>query len=121
MADPASFEIESQEGEPISRGDVGMRILLSLVLALIWQVVEMVLLALAVFGLGFALVTERVPGERVRRFANRVVSYGYRIGRYLTFNEARAPFPFSDWPDEVEAPEPARELASPDEDDRDPD
>jgi hypothetical protein len=108
MADHASLDIEPLEGDPLSRGDTGIRILLSLVLALIWQVVEMVLLALVLFALGFALVTERAPGERVRRFANRVVSYGYRIGRYLTFNEARAPFPFSDWPDEVEPP---RELA----------
>lgn len=52
--------------------------------------------------LGFALVTTRPPSERVRRFANRVLSYLYHIVRYLTYNEPELPFPFSDFPPELE-------------------
>jgi hypothetical protein len=48
------------------------------------------------------LVTTRPPSERVRRFANRVLSYLYHIVRYLTYNEPELPFPFSDFPPQLE-------------------
>jgi hypothetical protein len=108
MRTESSLDLEELEGEEISRGETGIRILLSLLFALVWSVVEMVLLALVVFELAFALITERAPGDRIRGFANRVVSYAYRIFRYLTYNDEVAPFPFSDWPSEIEPSHPVR-------------
>ena len=102
MRTESSLDLEELEGEEISRRETGIRILLSLLFALVWSVVEMVLLALVVFELAFALITERAPGDRIRGFANRVVSYAYRIFRYLTYNDEVVPFPFSDWPSEIE-------------------
>jgi len=46
----------------------------------------------------------------VRRFANRVLSYFRRTGRYLSHNDSGPPFPFRDFPEEVRAI-PARTAA----------
>lgn len=90
--------------EEIARRDTGVRILLTLLFAVIWGVLETVLAAVVVFGLIWALLTEQAPPPRVREFANRLVSYGYRMWRYITHNEARVPFPFSEFPEAVEPP-----------------
>jgi hypothetical protein len=87
---------------PIERKDTGIRILLSILFGVIVQVVETVLGIVVLFSLAFALITKRPPGDWVRRFANRTVSYLYHILRYLTYNESEPPFPFSDFPPELE-------------------
>jgi hypothetical protein len=93
------------EEAEIERSETGLRILLTLVFLLIARVVETVVVAVVVFELAYALVTRTPPSERVRRFANRAVAYFYRLGRYLTYNEAQPPFPFADFPREIEPPE----------------
>ena len=96
--------VESPEFEEteIERSETGVRVVKSLLFLVIYQVVETVLTALVVFSLIFALVTKSPPSPRVRRFANRVLAYGYRMGRYLTYNDERAPFPFDEFPEEIE-------------------
>ena len=86
----------------IKRGDTGIRILVTLLFCLVLHAVEAVLAVVILFGLGYALLTRSEPSERVRGFANRVISYAYRIGRYLTYNAASPPFPFSGFPDDLE-------------------
>ncbi len=54
------------------------------------------------FALAWTLVTKRPPSERLRHFANRTLSYQYRLFRYLTYNNSERPFPFSDFPPAVE-------------------
>jgi hypothetical protein len=90
------------ERDEIDRKDTGFRILYSLLFWVIMGAVEMVVGALVVFELLFALVTKQEPPERVRVFANRAIAYYYRIGRYLTYNEPDPPFPFSEVPTEIE-------------------
>ena len=90
------------EEERIRRSDTGLRILLSLLFGLIGGVVEALLWLIVVFQLIVALVTQRRPKPQLREFANRILSYYYRIGRYLTYNESRVPFPFSDFPPALE-------------------
>jgi hypothetical protein len=91
---------------PLERKDTGIRILLSLLFVVILQVVQSVLGVVIVFALAFALITKRLPGERVTRFANRTLSYVYHILRYLTYNAHEPPFPFADFPPELEPPTP---------------
>lgn len=86
----------------IERKDTGIRMLLTLLFVFILHVVEAVLALTVLFSLAVALITKRPPGERVRDFANRTLSYLYHIVRYLTYNEQQTPFPFSDFPPAVE-------------------
>jgi hypothetical protein len=66
--------------------------------------VESVVGLIIVFALLWALITQQPPSLRVRAFANRIITYYYRIGRYLTYNESLVPFPFSDFPEAIEKP-----------------
>ncbi|MFQ5930765.1 MAG: DUF4389 domain-containing protein [Acidobacteriota bacterium] len=86
----------------LERKETAIRILLSLLFWAILEVVKAVLGAIVLFELAFALITKRPPSDRVRQFANRALSYHYRILRYLTYNEPDWPFPFSDFPPQVE-------------------
>ena len=86
----------------IERRDTGIRILLTILFALISSVVETVLSVIVLFALIWTLVTRQAPSDRLRELANRIVAYYYRIARYLTYNEAQVPFPFSDFPDSFE-------------------
>jgi hypothetical protein len=90
------------ESALIGRKATGIRFLFTLLFYLIAQVVEAVLLAVILFELLYTLVTESPPPDRVREFANRAVAYFYRIGRYLTYNDAEPPFPFDEFPPELE-------------------
>ncbi len=93
--------MRSEEVE-IERGDTLVRIVLTLLFALVAGVVEIVLRVLVAFSLIYALVLRKPPSQRVRGLANRIVAYNYRIYRYLTYNEPVAPFPFTDFPTEIE-------------------
>ena len=93
---------EPEEDERIPRLETGLRILLSLLFVLVSSLVEMVLGVIVIFQLFVALATRRPPGLELRAFANRIISYYYKLGRYLTYNESRVPFPFSDFPEPIE-------------------
>jgi hypothetical protein len=102
LASDEATQPEPADDDFVPRRETGIRIGLTILFALIAGVVETVLVVIVLFELLSALVTERVPNTRVRDFANRIVSYYYRLGRYLTYNESRVPFPFSDFPGPVE-------------------
>ena len=91
-----------EEDDFVPRRETGLRILLTLLFLLVAGVIETVLIFVVLFELGAALVTQRPPSPRVRELANRIVSYYYKLGRYMTYNESRIPFPFTDFPDAVE-------------------
>jgi hypothetical protein len=40
--------------------------------------------------------------EPVRRVSNQLAVYGYRVMRYLTLTDNVKPFPFTDFPKELE-------------------
>ena len=103
------------DGFEIERKDSGIRILLTLLFALIAGIVEAILALAVVFELLWALITKQPPGLRVRELANRTIGYYYRLWRYMTYNESQLPFPFSDFPAALEpsqwSPEPSESEA----------
>jgi hypothetical protein len=88
----------------IERSATGIRILLTILFAMIGRVVELLLTVLVLFELAFTLITQQPPSRKIRDFANQVCAYLYRVARYLTYNEAEPPFPFTDFPEAVEPP-----------------
>jgi hypothetical protein len=101
------MEVEERE---IERVDTGIRFLLTLVFFVVARVLETVLSVIILFELLYTAITKNPPPERLRGFANRAVAYFYRLGRYLIYAEADPPFPFSDFPEEVEALRPIDEF-----------
>lgn len=92
----------------LDRGETGRRIVYTLVFSVIASITQTVLTTLVVFQLGFALITQREPGPELRHFANHALSYLVRIYRYMTYNDACPPFPFREFPDELDLDRPLR-------------
>jgi len=101
LGDDPRWERAWYDGE-IPRKDTAYRIALTLLFAIVAGAMRTVLSLIVIFELLFALITRRPPGGRVRELANRITTYYYQLLRYLTYNESRAPFPFSDFPDPLE-------------------
>lgn len=94
----------TSEAPRFTRQETGLRVLFTVLFVVVVSVIELILGVVILFALVFTLITQQPPGERVRRFANHTLSYLYRILRYLTYNEFAPPFPFADFPSEVEPP-----------------
>jgi hypothetical protein len=88
----------------IERRDTAFRMLYSLLFALVISVLETVVGALVIFQLLYTMITKQEPSRRVSDLGNRLVTYFYRMLRYLTYNSDDLPFPFSDFPEALEAP-----------------
>jgi hypothetical protein len=88
----------------ISRKQVAIRLLYTLLYVAIFELVKTVVLLITLFEYFLLLVTLQ-HNEAARAFANQVATYGYRVMRYLTLNENQRPFPFSDFPAEIELPD----------------
>jgi len=104
--------LESEAGthpEPveIDRTDVGVRIVYTLLFALILSVLESLIFAVVAYQLVYSLITQRLPGERVQTFANGAVAYFRQILRYVSHNDSVIPFPFSDFPQPLQPSRPA--------------
>ena len=100
----ATYASQSQEPE-IDRRDTGLRIGLAILFALVAGILDTIIGLAVVFGLLWAFVTRRPPGQGLRGATNRLISFDYRIARYLTYNDQRIPFPFSDFPEPIEEPD----------------
>ena len=61
------------------------------------------------FELFFTLITQRQPSDQVKRFANRALSYVVVIVRYMTYHDDEKPFPFCNFPPELNLTRPAND------------
>jgi hypothetical protein len=79
---------------------------------LLYTVLFLILLGITVFLVKLSLVFQYIllfitlkPSEPVRRVANQLAAYAYQIIRYITLSSNARPFPFSEFPKELEPPE----------------
>ncbi len=98
-----------EEPDRPDRVEVGLRIVYSLLFGLALSMMNSLLAVLVAFQLIYSLITERLPADRVQRFAHDLTAYYGQILRYLTHNDSRMPFPFSDFPEPSEPSRPAYE------------
>ena len=83
------------------RGRIAVRLLYTILYLLVFEVIKTLLHVSVLIQYAVALIT-RKPAEPLRRFGNRLSAYAYRVLRYMTLNENVRPFPFADFPPEVE-------------------
>ncbi len=79
---------------------------------LLCTVLFLILLGITVFLIKLSLAFQYIllfitlkPSEPVRRVANQLAVYAYRLLRYITLNDNVRPFPFSEFPQELEPSE----------------
>ncbi len=95
---------EKKQIPDVSRKQIGIRLLYTILFLFILGIV-IVMIKLVVFFQFIYCFGTRKPNESVRQFSNKLSSYGYRIFRYITLNENKRPFPFNDFPSELDPSE----------------
>lgn len=80
-----------------ARESLILRIVWMLIFFLVWQLAELILLAVAVLQLLLRLINGQ-PNESLQGFGDSLSQYAAQIGRFGTFNTDQKPWPMSDWP-----------------------
>jgi len=88
----------------VTRGQIATRLLITVLFLPINGIVNATIVLTTLFQYVYLLITLQ-HSEPVRAFANKVIGYGYRVWRFISLNENRRPFPFSELPGEMEPPE----------------
>jgi len=79
------------------RESIILRLVWTLLLALVWQVAELVLLAVVLVQFGHRLIRGRLHAG-LRDFGDSLGRFLGQGARYLTFASERKPWPFAPWP-----------------------
>lgn len=96
------MDLLAQSGIP--RGKIGVRLVYTLIFVVILSLMNFMIQMIALMQYVILLLT-RSYSEPLRSFSNKTAVYMYRLVRYITLNDNTKPFPFSDFPGEMERPE----------------
>ena len=92
------------EETKMPRKQIIIRLLYTLLYLIIFEILKTVVQVTVFFQFIYLLVTQKYS-EPMRTFSNKVATYAYRILRYATLNENYRPFPFNEFPAEMDKPE----------------
>lgn len=92
----------------ITRGETWLRALYMVLFGVIYNVAEIVLLAVVVLQFLLTLFTGKT-NQRLLSFGEALSTFVYQIFRFLTYNTEDKPFPFGPWPG-VDEPQEAEEV-----------
>ena len=93
--------MEAVETSVLPRKRIVFRLLYSLVFVVVVVVFQAILLVTVLFQYIYLLIT-RSHSDPLRNFCNRISAHTYRALRYISLGENARPFPFSEFPDEIE-------------------
>jgi hypothetical protein len=96
--------MNGQPGTALTRSQIALRLLLTVLFLPINGLVNATIVLTTLFQYIYLLITLQ-HSEPVRAFANKVIGFGYHVWRFISLNENRRPFPFSELPGEMEPPE----------------
>lgn len=84
--------------ENITDPDFWLRLLYTILFALAWQVVELLLAVILVLQIGFRLFTGQ-PHAGLAGLGNSLSQYAWQMGRYVSGASDLKPWPFLEWPE----------------------
>jgi hypothetical protein len=97
--------MESVEAPAVlSRKKIAFRFLYTIFFVILLEILKLIIQLTVVFQYVFLFITTN-HNEPLRKFSNKVAVYAYRVIRYVTLSENARPFPFSDFPPEIEQPD----------------
>ena len=88
----------------IPRGKIGIRLIFTLLFLVILSIMHFVIQMITLIQYVILLLTKSYS-EPLRSFSNRAAVYVYRLIRYITLNDNIRPFPFTEFPQEMESSE----------------
>lgn len=90
--------------ESLSRKQIAIRLLYTLFFVIVLEIVKMVIQLCVLFQYVYLFITTDYS-QPVRTFSNKATVYAYRLMRYITLNDNLRPFPFGEFPREIDPPE----------------
>jgi len=87
----------------VNRKNIGVRFLYTLLFVIVLEILKTIILLTVLFQFIYLFISKKYS-NRVREFSNKIGTYAYKVMRYLCLNENIRPFPFTDFPTEIEKP-----------------
>jgi len=88
----------------IPRGKIVIRLMFTLIFLVILSIMNFIIQMITLIQYLILLITKSYS-EPLRSFSNRAAAYVYKLIRYVTLNDNVRPFPFTEFPQEIESPE----------------
>lgn len=96
--------METRQIEDTSRKRILVRLLYTVFFLIIFEIIKTTVQICVLFQYLYLFIAKS-HSEPVKRFSNKAAAYAYRVLRYVTLNENMRPFPFDDFPAELDPPE----------------
>ena len=90
--------------KPFSRKKIAVRLLYTILFLIVFEIVKIIIQVSVLFQYVYLLISKNY-NDPIRNFSNKVSVYAYRVLRYVTLNENEKPFPFNNFPKEIELPD----------------
>jgi len=90
--------------KPFSRKKIAVRLLYTILFLIVFEIVKIIIQVSVIFQYVYLLIS-KTSYNPIRNFSNKVSVYAYRVLRYVTLNENEKPFPFNNFPKEIELPD----------------
>ena len=90
--------------KPFSRKKIAVRLLYTILFLIVFEIVKIIIQVSVIFQYVYLLIS-KTSNNPIRNFSNKVSVYAYRVLRYVTLNENEKPFPFDNFPKEMELPD----------------
>jgi len=81
-----------------------IRLMFTLIFLVILSIMNFIIQMITLIQYLILLITKSYS-EPLRSFSNRAAAYVYKLIRYVTLNDNVRPFPFTEFPQEIESPE----------------
>jgi hypothetical protein len=92
------------ESKRFPRKKIVVRLLYTAFFFIVFEILKIIIQVSVLFQYVYLLIS-KTYSDPVRNFTNKVSIYAYRVLRYVTLNENGKPYPFHDFPEELELPE----------------
>lgn len=92
------------DSKTFPRKKIAIRLLYTILFLIIFEILKIIIQISVLFQYVYLLIA-KTYSDPVRNFTNKVSIYAYKVLRYVTLNENKKPYPFQDFPHEVELPE----------------
>jgi D-alanyl-lipoteichoic acid acyltransferase DltB (MBOAT superfamily) len=92
------------ESETFPRKKIVVRLFYTVFFFIVFEILKIIIQVSVLFQYVYLLIS-KTYNNPVRNFTNKVSIYAYKVLRYVTLNENEKPYPFHDFPEEMELPE----------------
>ncbi len=86
------------------RKNIAIRLLYTILFFIIFEILKLIIQVSVLFQYVYLLIS-KTYNDPVRHFTNKVSIYAYKVLRYISLNDNQKPYPFQDFPREMELPE----------------